>query len=128
MLPLTQRMQAAHLAEYDLLRIWLLERTSLVRCQRLFPAVQLFVPFLVMRDVHVLARIRERAERRVALLQLGVDVDEQLDDLRRRLGHELGLLVVQGFGVRMELVRTVAQQPDTDWQRLVVVFHELGQV
>ena len=55
-------------------------------------------------------------------------LDEQLDDLRRRLGHELGLLVVQGFGVRMELVRAVAQQPNADWQRLVVVFHELGQV
>ena len=57
-LPLAERMQAAHLAKHDLLRIGLLDGAPLVRREGLFPPMQLLVPLLMVRNVHVLTRIR----------------------------------------------------------------------
>mmetsp|Transcript_32711 Transcript_32711/g.92784 ORF Transcript_32711/g.92784 Transcript_32711/m.92784 type:complete len:377 (+) Transcript_32711:2905-4035(+) len=130
-LPLCQGGQAAQLSQGRLQGLHAarhrLRHLLFVGGESVIPALELLVPALLELHLQMLLSVLEHAHSSLRLPQLVVDGDERLDAVMWGC-LELQLLVVQRLGKGVALLREGAQCAVVQWQRLLVVLHELSEV
>jgi len=156
LVPLAERVQAAHFAKDDLAVLLALERLAVKGLVRLLPAIQLEVPALVLelRVIKLLVLVPGKSQNApggILLLELAVNVDECLNDVGRGVGKPLELLVVERLGkgamlqclgslkrvsslarptkeARKSVAHVLAEHLGVKRQNLVVVLGKLAQI